>query len=291
MPGKERRKTERLMLSIPIRVLAFSSSGGFTEDSSTIQVNRDGARIVLRHRVAMDDSLRIINLQNHAEADFRVVGRARLDQGKTAEWGVECQEPGRNIWGIEFPPPVGSGDPQASALLRCQGCGQQVLDVLSLVEVDLLETAGALPRRCDRCQEFSSWVYVEIDQPVAEVPKPNPEPDLIDDPAIEPALTPPPPELGPERGGIERRAYRRLPIKLPVLVKAHGGESEVSKTENVSKGGIAVCLNILLEVGETVTMICPYTAGDQTLEQKAEVRRRALFIAGERWLYGLRYMK
>lgn len=279
------------MLAIPVRVLAFSSSGGFTEDTSTVQINRDGARIALRHRVAADDTLRIINLENHAEADFRVVGRARLDQGKTAEWGVECQEPGRNIWGIDFPPPLVSGDPAASALLRCRGCGQQALSVLSLVEVDILETAGVLPRQCEKCQEFSPWAYAEIGQPTAPAPRSNPQPDLDPAPALEPALTPPAPQVGPERGGIERRAHKRLPLKLPVLVRTHGGESEVSKTENISKGGIAVCLNLLLEVGQIVTVVCPYTAGDQSLGQRAEVRRRALFIAGERWLYGFRYLK
>ncbi len=273
------------MLVIPIRILAFSSSGGFTEDSATIQVNRDGARIVLRHRVATDDTLRIINLQNHAEADFRVVGPARLDRGQTAEWGVECQEPERNIWGIDFPPPLAPGDPQANALLRCQGCGKQALSVLSLVEVDILETAGVLPRQCEQCHEFSSWAYAEIDQQAQNTPCFSPAPNS------NPAPAPPAPRVGSERGGIERRAHKRLPLKLPVLVRTHGGQSEVSKSENISKGGLAVCLNILLEVGQIVTVACPYTAGDQNLEQKAEVRRRAIFIAGERWLYGLHYLK
>jgi hypothetical protein len=45
-----------------------------------------------------------------------------------------------------------------------------------------------------------------------------------------------------------------------------------------------------LAVGEIVMVICPYTEGDQNLQQRAEVRRRVTFYAGNRWLYGFRYI-
>jgi hypothetical protein len=289
MSGRERRKTERLMLAIPVRVLAFSANGEFTEDSSTVQVNRDGARIVLTHRVAMDDTLRIINLHNLAEADFRVVGPARLDGGQTAEWGVECIDPGRNIWGVDFPPPLDPGDPRASALLVCQGCGKQVLVVLSLVEVDILEAAGVLHRQCDQCDEYSSWAPAQIEQQPQNATEPTPS--LPTSLPPQPTTVPRPlSSVGPNQGRIERRVHRRLPLKLPVLVRTPEGFREVSKTENISKGGIAVCLSIALNVGQIITVICPYTEGGQNLEQRAEVRRRSIFITGQRWLYGMRYM-
>jgi hypothetical protein len=280
MNGRERRESERVMLAIPVRVLAFGGSGGdFSEDSFTVQINQAGARIALKHRVAPGDDLRIINLENLAEADFRVVGPTRLDHGQVAEWGVECVEPGRNIWGIDFPAPIAAENSRAGALLVCQGCKREALSVLSLMEVEMLEATGSLHRLCDQCGELSSWVYADV---IRHPQTPTP--------AGEPAL-PADPQLAYEPGGIERRAHKRLPIKLPVLVQNHRGEQEISKTENVSKGGFAVCLGLMLAVGEVVRIVCPYTVGAESLEQKAEVRRRANFTPGERWLYGMRYVR
>lgn len=274
----ERRGTERLLLTVPIRVMAFgSSSGTFTEETYAIEVNRAGARIALRHRVTSGDTLRIINLENFCEADFHVVGPTRLDKGEVGEWGVECSEPGRNIWGIDFPAPLATTGSQAAALLRCEGCGKEVLSVLTLMEVKILEASGALQRLCDQCAQLSSWTYARL----ALRPKEPPVPGQVNSQATG----------NLDRGGIERRAHKRLPLKLPVLVRTHQGREEIAKTENISKGGLAVCLGMLLAVGEIVTVICPYTEGAHNLNQKAEVRRRKIFVAGERWLYGLRYVR
>jgi len=74
------------------------------------------------------------------------------------------------------------------------------------------------------------------------------------------------------------------------VVRTHDGEQEFAKTESISKGGLAVCLSMKLAVGEIVRIICPYTEGSQNVEQRAEVRRRVSFFAGNRWLYGFRYI-
>jgi len=80
-------------------------TGTFTEDTHPVMLNRTGALIRLKHRVAPDDTVRIVNLESYAEADFRVVGLARTEAGEIFQWGVECLELERNIWGIEFPAP------------------------------------------------------------------------------------------------------------------------------------------------------------------------------------------
>ena len=279
MSGAERRGTERLLVTIPIRVIAFGAHGsGFTEDSYTVEVNRAGARIALKHRVGADDALRIVNLQNYTEADFRVVGATRLAAEGASEWGVECLDEGRNIWGIDFPPPLPDQDSQAGALLKCQGCGKQALSVLTMMEVTILDSTGVLQKPCDVCAQHSPWAY-------ASMPGGGP----ADPPPSQPAPSPPPAAKRDE--GIERRVHRRVALKLSVLVRNHQGQEHVVKTENISKGGLAVCLPMMLDVGEIVTVVCPYMAGGQNLEQKAEVRRRADFLAGEKWLYGMKYLR
>jgi hypothetical protein len=286
MGEAERRGTERLLLAIPIRVISFGTeSRSFTEETCTVEVNRAGARIALQHRVASGDTLRIINLENLSEADFHVLGPTRLNGAEVAEWGVECLEPGRNIWGIDFPPPIAAEKSEAGALLRCQGCGKQMLSVLTLMELDILDTTGGLPRLCDHCGQLSSWTYADVERRPQAPPPADP---AVSPPAAEPAVSSP--QAQEPRGGIERRAHKRLPLKLPVVVRTHEGEQEFAKTENISKGGLAVCLSMKLAVGEIVMVICPYTEGDQNLEQRAEVRRRVTFYAGNRWLYGFRYI-
>ncbi len=278
MSGPERRKTERLLLTIPIRVMAFGnkSGGEFTEDARTVEVTRAGARIALKHRVAPDQFLRIINLENLREGDFRVVGETRSESAGTAEWGVESLEQGRDIWGIEFPKPLVSEEGQAGALLECRRCCKQSLSVLSLMQVDILDSTGRLDMLCDQCGQLSSWTYADVTRRPKEPP------------ATEQAA--PPPEVAEWDKQSERRVHKRLGLKMPVFVRNEKGEEEVSKTENVSKGGLGVCLAMKLAVGETVRVVCPYSEGGQKVEQKAEVRRRSPFKVWEKWLYGFRYV-
>jgi hypothetical protein len=142
------------------------------------------------------------------------------------------------------------------------------------MEAEVLQAAGALQRLCSRCGEFSSWVCSETDFPAQE---------------IQPAEGAPP-ATPPEKwdGQAERRAHKRLAFKLSIRIRNHKGESEVTKTENVSKGGFAVSLTMNLDVGEIVNVVCPYIEGGSDLEQRAEVRRRAPSDPG-RWRYGCRY--
>jgi hypothetical protein len=90
------RATERTMLEIPVRVTPSASGGrAFIEDTRTLQVNRAGGRIILRHCATTGHEIQIINLANLREADFRVVGPVRLVQGEVSEWRVEVSGKGR----------------------------------------------------------------------------------------------------------------------------------------------------------------------------------------------------
>jgi hypothetical protein len=277
------RRTERVKLSIPIRVMCFGGSAGdFVEDTHTLMVNRDGALIALIHRVAADDTIRIVNLENFREADFRVVGETRLESADFSGWGVECLERERTLWDIDFPPPLDPAGSNAGALLECLGCGKQGLLVLSLIEVDLLESAGTLQKLCDKCGHLSTWTYADVTRRPKEMP-----------PAQAPAAAQAPvsAKVGKWDGKIERRLFKRMAVKLRALIRNSKGQQEIAKTENLSKGGLALCLKMDLALGEFVTVICPYSGGVEEFERRAEVRYRAPHIAGQNWFYGLRYYR
>jgi len=272
------RRTERVMLRIPIRVLCFGGrAGDFSEDTYTLVVNRDGALIALKHRPAPGDTVRIINLENLREADFRVVGMTRTEGGEVSEWGVECGDNERTLWDIDFPEPMDSQSKNAGALLECQGCRKQAFVVLSLTEVEMLESAGKLERLCNECGELSSWGYADVERHPKKV-----------SPGTEARAAPEPPAKWDRK--TERRFQKRVALKLPALVRNHKGVQEIGKTEDISKGGLGLCLGMELGLGERVTVVCPYSADGQTIEQKAEVRRRVVLFAGKKSFYGLRYV-
>jgi hypothetical protein len=271
-----RRRTERIKLWIPIRVMCFGgSTGEFTEDTHTVIVNRDGALIDLQHAVLPEDTLRIINLENFREADFRVVGQIRLEGADHPLWGVECLEKDRALWDIEFPPPLDPTSPTAAALLECLSCKKQSLVVLSLIEADTLESAGTIQSHCNKCGYVRSWTFADITR--------RPKDWSI------PAQPRVPTKLGTWDGKTERRKFRRLALKVRALVCTSTGEEEIGTTDNLSKGGLALCLRMTVALGDFVTVICPYSGSGRDFEQRAEVRYRAPHASGRNWFYGLRY--
>jgi hypothetical protein len=273
MNQEKQRQSERL--SIPIRVIGVSpETGEFTEDSHTVVVDQAGARIVLKQRVAAGEAVRIINLENYNEADFRVVGPTRLPDAQGGEWGVECTEPGRNIWGIELSPSrhVVSAD---GVLLECRACHQQGMTAATLMEVEVLESTGQITRECVQCAKTTYWTYADATRRPREIPPSEPAAPQSTRVVV--------------KTGSERRVHKRLAMKLPVLVRNQRNEQEITKTENVSKGGVAVSLAMDLAVGDSLTVICPYSPGGQNIEQKAEVRWRSPFPFSGMRTYGLRY--
>jgi len=102
--AERRRRTERVLLQIPIEVKGTDAAGRpFKEKTHTLVINRHGARIALKTSVLPEARLIITNRQSAMTCPFRVVGRTGKSLGEGPEWGVECLEPGVNFWGIFFP--------------------------------------------------------------------------------------------------------------------------------------------------------------------------------------------
>ena len=251
MVQEEQRRTERIQLRIPIRVVTFSdSSEEFSEDTFTLELNRTGARIAVKRKLFADDVVRIINLENYREADFRVVGPLRSADGQDMEWGVECVEADRNIWGIEFPPPVGSAT--AAALLECRQCHTQAPPALKLVEVDVLDSTGIIAGSCTACGKTTYWTYADATRRPREFAPSEP---------VTPSKHHEAEVAAKAKEKVEKRTDKRLAMKMPILVRNSLGDEEIAKTENISKRGVAVSFEINIAMGETVKIVCPYTGG------------------------------
>lgn len=270
----EQRRSERLRLGIPIRVMGVNlGRREFCEDTRTVVVNGAGARIKITNEVAPNSTLRIINLENYKEADFRVVGPTLLEGSEVAEWGVEYIERHHNIWDIDFPKPI-SSEEAAGALLECRACHKQALRSVTIMELEALNSTGIVALTCDHCRKLTYWICADLDRRPRELP-----PSDLVAPRVEPRAT----------EGAEKRKAKRLGMKMPILVRNSRGEEEITKTENISKGGVAVSLSMNLAVGDQVTVVCPYSAQSQNFERKAQVRQRTSIVFNAQRLYGLGY--
>jgi hypothetical protein len=272
-----RRFAQRLPLRLPVRVCGFDAARiEFSEDLNTSMVSVAGARIALMHEVYADDTLRIVNLENYYEADFRVVGPTRMDGARVAEWGVEAVQKDRSIWGIEFlPPPPLPDEAQAGTWIECRACARAAFRELTLMESEVLSSTGIIARLCGQCDKPTYWTYADIAH------RPKGFPPFAD--------VAPPPRVERVKKFVNTRAHKRVRLHLPILVRHRSGAEEVSTTENISVGGLATVLSMELKVGDIVTYLCPYAPNGHSIIQQAECRWSApASPGGTQNIYGFR---
>lgn len=274
----EKRRSERVMLTIPLRVHGTDPNGAsFKESARTIVLNRHGAAIHSSRPLRPGEIIRIVNELSQREAEFRVVGPVAPLTEAGGQWGVECLDPKKNIWGIQFPPPAEGQDAEAKALLECRKCHTLTLQPVSLVEVEVLETSGLLSRRCRSCDSMTPWGYAD-----KQVAMTAPE---------EPAM------LAQTEGrvqsttarGADKRRHRRFSLQLPALIRDYYGGVEITKSENVSKGGFCFVSEKNYHVGQGIMAVCPYSTASHEIEVRARIVRRRAIEGTNRKIYGVRY--
>ena len=273
----DRRGSERLLLTIPIRVEGVDVKGqAFSENTRTLVINRQGARIQLKHRVPPGATLAIATLVGKHQAKFRLVGPTQPMSPEGGEWGVECLDEKGNPWGIGFPPSLRNQE-LASALLECRQCHSVNLTPLSIVEHDVLTSSGLLSKDCLTCRSMTAWGIPEKD---LGMPVPGQEAE----PSISELIEPPPP-------AANRRQHGRISLKLPIRLRSFLGTEEFTKSENISKGGLCFISDKHYEFGEVLLVTCPFEKGGHNIEVRSIVVRRREMQGTNRLIYGLRYEK
>ena len=100
---KKRRRSQRVMLALPITVSGDGLSGAFSEDTRTVVVNAHGALITLATKVAQRQVLQLKSPSNTELRVCRVTYVGPTTDGKT-QLGIEFTEPAPHFWHIAFPP-------------------------------------------------------------------------------------------------------------------------------------------------------------------------------------------
>jgi hypothetical protein len=309
--GVEGRRSERVLLKIPIKVEGVGAEGKpFSEKTFTLVINRHGARITLQNPLRPDDRITITNLYNNLTFPFRVIARTGKSLGEGPEWGVECLEPDAPIWGIYFPKKKGApGEEEPiDALLECSQCLSRELAQLGPAQYQALTTQSSVRRECPQCKTATAWRFSFVDEAweeapsaaepaeIAPAPAAAPPPAAAPAPAASPApaAAAPPPAAAPSPAPVpakreERRKVKRVTLKLPVRVRLRDGREDITRTENYSSLGACVISSLDLKENDRVLLTVGYTGGSSDLETPARVMWRRAMGGTKVTLYGMEF--
>jgi PilZ domain-containing protein len=102
---KERRRTLRVALTVPLTVHGKTDSGErFSAHTNSLSVNRHGALFHLEDIVLVGHTVILVNDHTAQSMECRIVSIHRARDGKQYI-GVEFLSPETNFWHMQFPIP------------------------------------------------------------------------------------------------------------------------------------------------------------------------------------------
>jgi hypothetical protein len=103
--AKERRRTVRVMLSIPLKVHGISTDGDtFAVETKSHTISLHGASLELEYPVQLGDILMVENVRTGEQTEARVATIKKTREGKI-HVGLEFTSKGVNFWHMAFPAP------------------------------------------------------------------------------------------------------------------------------------------------------------------------------------------
>jgi hypothetical protein len=98
------RRSERLLLDIPLVVRGRSGSSQFREETFSLVASAHGALVMLEQRVTLGEKVVLMNPQNWDECEGTVAYVGPPYAG-LARVGIEFCRPSPAFWGVSSPPP------------------------------------------------------------------------------------------------------------------------------------------------------------------------------------------
>ena len=103
MPGEERRRSQRVIIRVPI-TLAMTQNGQTVQITAhTVAVNIHGAMVVCSRSLDENTKLELVNGRTQEKIGTRV-SRAPRESSEGFLIPVEFTSPSPNFWQISFPP-------------------------------------------------------------------------------------------------------------------------------------------------------------------------------------------
>lgn len=103
MPGEERRRSQRVIIRVPVILEVMMSGQKITVPGNTVAVNIHGAMVLCPRPLDADTTLEIINDRTRERASARVT-RASRESTEGYLIPVEFNTASTSFWQISFPP-------------------------------------------------------------------------------------------------------------------------------------------------------------------------------------------
>ena len=100
----ERRRGERLMIRIPVKVYALGKDGQHVNEAAeTVVVSRHGALLRVSSALKHGTTLEVMNGFTQKIEKFRVVWVSEKPKDGRFDIGIELLSPQEEFWGVRFP--------------------------------------------------------------------------------------------------------------------------------------------------------------------------------------------
>jgi hypothetical protein len=266
LPGIEQRRSDRLAVTIPVRVEGVDPNGDTVEYEGRAQgLNRHGARLKIPWPLDCAHPVRVRTAQRAPKvAEFRLVSIGP-QEAQDGEYGIECLDENKNFWGIEFPPAEEQEEADARVLLQCTLCRTMALFSMSVHEIETLRTLGMIGKPCRNCAKESLWRYASL--------------AALEGRTNRMLSTARPPD----------RSFQRVYMEVTVEVHDREGNVEVTRTQNVSKTGFCFTSIKRYAYGEMVMTVFPFDPITKRTELPARIVRARPIEGSNRNFYGARF--
>jgi hypothetical protein len=102
--GAEKRRSERVMLRVPVMVMSEMPDGQWLQEAThTAVVNAHGGLLKLAMEVVAGQPILLINATTNVEQSCRVVRVEKPPEGQAAV-AFEFDTPAPEFWPVSFPP-------------------------------------------------------------------------------------------------------------------------------------------------------------------------------------------
>ena len=160
------RKHKRARLAVPVRISRRMEEGSIASQMAcTLDVTAEGARLNGVYSVKGPGEVIAVE-RGKNKALFRVVWVGERGTAHTGQLGVQCLEPGKNIWDVNFTPEADEPYmPMKPAMLRVQGPASRRLACTGYVELSSGQHGAAI-LHAQLKEISSSGCYVRTHAPL-----------------------------------------------------------------------------------------------------------------------------
>ena len=279
MKAKDTRRTDRVCINFPIRVLGTDSAGQDFEDKArTLSVCRYGATIVLDRQLAPGQRTTIRNLTTHEETRVRVVGQIG-GQPHGYVYGIALVDSTQDIWKIQFPPLSHSDNAVIRLLLECIGCQAREVAYLNELEVEVFEANTTVSRSCQSCNDWTVWKRALVETtPNDQLPAAAQQP-------LESSTSPEP------QTGNRRKSVRVRLKKITACIRQPGFGEEIVHVDDLSRGGLRFRSPKTYYEGSRIEVAVPYEPNGANIFVLARIVRFGELPEANFKEYGATYVK